>query len=220
MYYTVYKTTNLINGKFYIGKHQTKDLNDDYMGSGKLIRRAFVKYGIENFSFEYLGIFDQEWKMNLAEKIYVVLDKEMSYNLCPGGQGGFGYLNTNRLNIYTRSLETKEKQKIILEKNREKQKYNRENIKGHTEKISKLKSISMKKRFENGYISTFVELNKDEDFQEKRKASLKGKQSGNKNSQYGTIWITNGNDSIKVPKDYFIPEGWYKGRKIKKEVNV
>ena len=29
MFYTIYKTTNLVNGKFYIGKHKTKDLDDD-----------------------------------------------------------------------------------------------------------------------------------------------------------------------------------------------
>lgn len=39
-YYTVYKITNAVNGKVYIGKHETDDLNDDYMGSGKLIRAA------------------------------------------------------------------------------------------------------------------------------------------------------------------------------------
>ncbi len=34
-YYTIYKITNIINGMIYIGKHQTKDVNDGYMGSGK-----------------------------------------------------------------------------------------------------------------------------------------------------------------------------------------
>lgn len=37
MHYTVYVITNNINRKVYIGKHQTKDINDDYMGSGKLL---------------------------------------------------------------------------------------------------------------------------------------------------------------------------------------
>lgn len=41
MYY-IYRTTNLINGKTYIGQHNTKDImNDQYKGSGKLIKKAF-----------------------------------------------------------------------------------------------------------------------------------------------------------------------------------
>ena len=39
-YYLVYKTTNLVNGKIYIGKHETDNLNDGYLGSGKLLKRA------------------------------------------------------------------------------------------------------------------------------------------------------------------------------------
>lgn len=93
MFYTIYKITNKLNGKSYIGKHQTKDLDDGYMGSGKLIRRAIQKHGVENFHKEILHVFETEVEMNEAEKSLVVLN-ENSYNLCPGGQGGFGYLNS------------------------------------------------------------------------------------------------------------------------------
>ena len=89
MYYLIYKITNQINGKSYIGKHQTEDLYDDYMGSGKLLKRAIEKYGIENFTKYIIEIYDTEQKMNLAEKILVVTDNEISYNLCSGGHGGF-----------------------------------------------------------------------------------------------------------------------------------
>jgi len=41
------------------------------------------------------------------------------------------------------------------------------------------------------------------------------RQSGNGNSQYCKMWITNGNDSMRIMKTDNIPEGWYKGRKLK-----
>ena len=40
MFYTIYKTTNKISDKVYIGKHQTKDLEDGYLGSGKMLGYA------------------------------------------------------------------------------------------------------------------------------------------------------------------------------------
>lgn len=92
MYYTIYKVTNTINGKYYIGKHQTENLNDGYMGSGRVIKQAIKKYGIDNFQKEILFVFNDEPSMNAKEKELVTLN-EMSYNLCPGGKGGFGYIN-------------------------------------------------------------------------------------------------------------------------------
>lgn len=94
MFYTVYKITNLINKKFYIGKHKTNDLNDEYMGSGKLIKRAIKKYGKDNFIKELLFMFDTEQEMNEKEKELVLISEE-TYNLCEGGNGGFSYINSN-----------------------------------------------------------------------------------------------------------------------------
>ena len=39
-------------------------------------------------------------------------------------------------------------------------------------------------------------------------------QMGKKNSQYGSIWINNGELVKKVNKDSPLPKGWYRGRKL------
>ena len=45
--FVIYKTTNLINKKIYVGKDEFN--NPDYYGSGKLLHQAITKYGKENF---------------------------------------------------------------------------------------------------------------------------------------------------------------------------
>ena len=115
MLYTIYKITNLLNGKIYIGKHQTKNLDDNYFGSGKNICSSICKYGVENFRKEILFIFDNEKEMNAKEEELVTDEfvlEDTNYNLCPGGKGGWGYINSSGLNLMNgvkHSKESKEK---------------------------------------------------------------------------------------------------------------
>jgi hypothetical protein len=67
-YHYVYKITNTINQKIYIGKHTTKNLNDKYMGSGKIIRNAINKYGIDNFIKEYISFHRSSKEAYITEK--------------------------------------------------------------------------------------------------------------------------------------------------------
>lgn len=67
-YFLIYKITNLTNNKVYIGKHETENKNDDYFGSGKLIRKAIKKYGMNNFKKEILFECHSKEEMDQKEK--------------------------------------------------------------------------------------------------------------------------------------------------------
>lgn len=125
MRHTIYQITNLLNGKIYIGKHQTKNPNDSYYGSGKAIVNSILKYGREHFKKTILFDFDSEDEMNLKEKELInedFVNREDTYNLGIGGEGGPHFKGrkhsqesidkgrtTKKLNGYTASEETRRK---------------------------------------------------------------------------------------------------------------
>ena len=91
MRYTIYRVNNQLNGKFYIGKHQTLNPDDRYFGSGKALLDAIKLHGKENFTKEILFEFDTEEEMNTKERELVTEDlvaNPKSYNMAVGGEGG------------------------------------------------------------------------------------------------------------------------------------
>lgn len=93
--YCIYKITNLINGKTYIGQHKYQKLYDKYLGSGKRLWEAYRKYGFENFKKDIL-VFNIVRKdfIDLLEKEYIAFErlnnKNGCYNIADGGEGGPG----------------------------------------------------------------------------------------------------------------------------------
>ena len=208
LHYTIYKITNLVNNKIYIGKHQTTDLNDGYLGSGKLLLRAIDKYGAENFHKEILYVFDNEDDMNAKEREIVTEEfvlQESNYNLCVGGQGGFSYINHNNLAIkhFSRKNAKKYSKKAndIIKARR-------------TNDLSYDSWYRKRKILPNLPEGVFKGKKHTKEAKQKMSASSKGQGSGERNSQYGTRWITNGSENRKIKKTDIIPDGWYAGRRI------
>jgi len=149
MYYLVYKTTNIINGKFYIGAHRTKNINDSYLGSGIALKKAIEKYGIENFIKEILYLANTETDMFDMEKQLISENiGENCYNMMPGGRGGFDHINSTDMhkgeNNCMHNLLVKNKvvssMKITRQKNKEKyDEISRKNLKKEVEKNTGVK---------------------------------------------------------------------------------
>lgn len=122
MYFTIYKVTNKVNGKVYIGAHKTDDLNDGYMGSGQMIKNAIAKHGASSFDKEIVAIFSNVDDMYSYERKLVnqkFISSGMTYNIKEGGRGGWSYVNNNGLNLYGMNGKTPNC-KINLQKGREK----------------------------------------------------------------------------------------------------
>lgn len=90
----IYKTTNLTNGKFYIGK-STREINEseEYYGSGKILKLAIEKYGKDNFTKEIIDVAATLDELNIKEINWIdkldAQNRSKAYNIADGGSGGF-----------------------------------------------------------------------------------------------------------------------------------
>ena len=204
-YYYIYKTTNLINGKYYYGMHRTDRLDDGYQGSGTKLKRSINKHGNENFNTEILEFLPNKEELLKREKEIInedVLNDPNSMNLQPGGGGGLsGEEHKKKFNSAGGKATVH-----LLEGYREthliKMKTDSEYHKNITDKLTGNKNWEGKTH--------------TEETKKKMSKSKQGMYDGEKNPQFGSFWITNGVDSMNVKKGSVIPEGWYKGRKMKK----
>ena len=205
MYY-IYRITNKITDKTYIGQHKYKDLNDNYMGSGKLIRRAQKKYGIENFEKEILYSRIQ-YKATADDMERFAIAKERAlgkaeYNIADGGQGG---------PLYKGKQHSEEWKKMMSE-----------TLKGRKLSEEWVKKISESKKGRKLSDETRRKLSeahkgmKGKHFSEESKKKMseakKGKPSWNKGKKLGpngTHWYNNGKINVKAKE---CPEGFVKGR--------
>lgn len=104
----IYKTTNLVNGKIYIG--QDSKNNPGYLGSGKIIKYAIKKYGKENFKKEILETCNTKDILDERERFWIKelnsRDKNVGYNITEGGEGCLGLTHTEETKNHMRIINT------------------------------------------------------------------------------------------------------------------
>lgn len=204
MFYYLYKITNLINNKIYIGIHKTNNLDDGYMGSGKLILRAIKKYGKESFKKEIIKFFET-YQDALIEEYNVVTDEFISrkdtYNMKRGGIGGFDHIN---------KLPIEERPNIKAFRKLYEEGMITTGGTQHWDKSSYEKCVAQGKL--NNELRITSGWNHSDDWKRERSESSKG----SKNSQYGVKVCVNLKTG-ETKRFKSIPEGWIASTELKEQ---
>lgn len=216
IYYTVYKITHIDSGRVYIGAHKTRGLDDGYMGSGRHLKRAQAKYGMDRFSKEILYVFDNREEMYAKEAELVdseFVKRADTFNMKEGGHGGFDYLNNKEL--FNNPSHSPERIARFIELGLA---ACTKECRQETGRKNGLRTKELGIGIHApGARGTF--LGQRHSAESKRVIGQKNAahQLGHGNSQYGTMWATDGVTSKKVVLGTDLPDGWRRGRIIPKK---
>jgi hypothetical protein len=212
----IYKITKGDTGRFYIGMHSTDDLDDGYFGSGKIITASIKKHGKDKHHKEILEHLPTRESLKLREKEIVneeLLGDKLCMNLKLGGIGG----------SHGKEAEAWKRP-------------------GFKEEVALLQSIGTKRKWQDPeYISKQSMLRKRNWATPEYRAKMAARdptfaghshtavtkkrigdanaihQAGQKNSQFGTCWITKDSKSMKIKKEElgeYLLNGFIKGRSM------
>ena len=199
--------------------HKTKNPYDNYLGSGKLFKRAVKKYGEENFIKEVLFIFDTAEEMFAKEKEIVnklFIESNNTYNIMEGGYGGYSHINEYGKNLYGQNGDINHGGKNLINGNKLKS-FLLEH--GLLDKWKENVSSALKEKWKrDGFHWTGRKHSNNT--KKKIGEKLKVAQSGAKNSQYGTCWVYHSktNKNLKIKKEElqtYLTNGYTKGRVCK-----
>lgn len=239
-YNFIYKTTNLINYKFYIGMHSTNNMNDTYIGSGTFLKRSIKKYGVENFKFEILEFVETREELKKREKELIneeLLKDPFCMNIKLGGEGGFDHI-----------IHDKKRDLEHLKKARERSNWLRKNDENWKQKTKEINAKNAKKASSKSSVCPLLEYNKNngnpmkgkkhtnetkkkmslshenknitrenqKEINQKIANSLKGKYSKEKSSSWGKCHIHSLEENIskqvlKEELQLWLDKGWKKG---------
>lgn len=209
-YYIVYRTENLVTGAYYIGAHETSVLEDGYLGSGKILKRAIKKYGVENFKRVVLAHCSTRERMYVLERLIISrhLGHPDCYNIARGGKGGWAHVN-----------------KILSDADRAYR--GRKGARKHAQRLAE--DLEYRDRWRENFQRRGTEAARGSckqgmrgkkhspETKERMSASAAGRWSGDANPAAGKKWISHDEArwSTRVPGaelDRWLAAGWRPGR--------
>lgn len=193
MYGYIYKITNKINGKIYVGQHRSETFDTKYWGSGSNLHDAKIEYGIDNFTQEILVWCETLEQMNEQEMFWIKKlnsrDPSIGYNIQPGGKLQ-GYEHTPEVR---RRLSAKAKGRKL-------------GFWIHNDVIEKYHK-GCEENIPEGFVKGRLPANIKKYSDTKRGQKIKN--TSNLHKAKGKHWFTNGVNDIM---DFTCPEGYRPGR--------
>lgn len=208
-YYIIYKTTCKVTEKYYIGMHCTDDLDDGYLGSGKLIKLSIEKYGEAQHTRTVLEFHKTFEDMCTREKAVVtedVLSDPMCMNLRVGGDGGWMHINSSPV-ICKKKVETARSQEF-RDKRRQ-------------EQLDRWSDAQYRESFYQTVRSDEYKLSRSEQMSKIYQdpallEKMKQMRLGEKNPVFGKKWVYKGEVSAFADIntiDTLLADGWALGRR-------
>ena len=232
MYGYIYETTNIINGRKYIGRHKSNKFDPSYKGSGKILREAFCKYGKENFVTKIIDWCDTEDSLNDREIYWIAQCNAVNdpnyYNIARGGYG--------RAGVHFNQSEYQKQRASDTHKNKRISQTQIDRFKATIQSRTPEERVALHKKCSEAHLGK-PNSNKGKklsDSTRKRMSeSHKGKHPNNygahlseeqlekhRNKTRGRIHITNGDTNKFVRSDeldYYFSLGFHRGRTINKK---
>lgn len=208
-YHYIYKTTCIVNNKFYIGMHSTDNLEDGYLGSGKRLWNSIDFHGRENHVKEIIEFVENREELKKREKIIVneqLLSEKLCMNIQIGGGGGFS--SDEHMKKCSSAGNKAFKEKI-------------ENDPKFKEIFQKNGGNSWRKYLSKGTHnhSTFTGKKHSEESKNKMSDLKKGTGIGEKNSVYGRKWMNKKGEKPKMVKkeeiEVYLNNNWKLGKNPK-----
>lgn len=209
MHHILYKITNNINGKKYVGIHSTDNICDGYMGSGVALRLAYKRYGTENFTREILGFYGSRDEAYDAERGIVNqkwIEDNSTYNMAIGGKGVgsgknhpiYGYKHTEESKAKISDAHKGENNPNYGKLGEDSAHYGHKHTK---ETIDKLRELATGRKHPKETIDKLRELSMGRKFSKETRAKIGDAHKGRKHSKEHRAKNSEAHKGIKHTKE-------------------